>query len=66
MFVVKHYVAQHSCIVRVTKNKRVTIKVVAIRFSGIVVGLPFVRPRHLKTMVKKEFGVLISSKVSEL
>lgn len=59
----KHYVAQHSCLVGVTKSKRVTAKVVTNIFSDIIVGMPFIRPRHLKTLVRKNLRVFISSKV---
>ena len=63
MFVVKLYAWQHSCLLEVTKNRRVTAPVVAKRFGEIVTAVPFIRPRHLRALVRKELGVFITNKV---
>lgn len=63
MYTVKHYMAEHSCLLRTTNNKRVTARVVARRFEEVISVMPFIKPRHLKAMVRKEIGVFISNKV---
>ena len=59
----KHYVADHSCILGATKNRRVTAHVVARRFGDVLSGMPSIRPRHVKAMVRKEMGMFIINKV---
>ncbi|XP_039135770.1 uncharacterized protein LOC120273202 [Dioscorea cayenensis subsp. rotundata] len=63
MHVLKKYIAEHSCLVGTSKNRRVTGKVIANRFFDVINGMPFIKPRHLKAMVRKELGVFISDKV---
>ncbi|XP_039132316.1 uncharacterized protein LOC120269096 [Dioscorea cayenensis subsp. rotundata] len=63
MFVVKHYESEHSCLLGATKNRRVTAPVVAKRFGEIITAMPFIRPRHLRALVRKELGVFITNKV---
>lgn len=57
------YVLEHSCLVGTSKNRRVLGNIVVERFFDVISGMPFIRPRHLKTMVRKELGVFISDKV---
>ena len=59
----KHYVADHSSILGATKNRRVTAYVVAKRFEEVISGMPSIKPRHVKAMVRKEMGVFITNKV---
>ncbi|KAJ0972130.1 hypothetical protein J5N97_020089 [Dioscorea zingiberensis] len=61
-YVVKSYEATHSCLLGTTTNRRVTAHVVAKWFGEVISGMPFIRPRHLKAMVRRELGVFISSK----
>ena len=63
VYVVKHYVAEHSCLLQTTKNRRVTSHVVAKRFGDLISGMPFIRPINLKAMVRRELGVFASNKV---
>ena len=63
VYVVKHYVADHSSILGATKNRRVTAYVVAKRFEEVIGGMPSIKPRHVKAMVRKEMGVFITNKV---
>lgn len=63
MYVLKKYIAEHSCLVGTSKNRRVTGKVIANRFFDVINGMPFIKPRHLKAMVRIELGVFISDKV---
>lgn len=51
------------CLVGTSKNRRVTGNVVAKRFGDEISGMPFIRPRNLKAMVRRELVVFISSKV---
>lgn len=37
-----------------TKNKRVIAHKVAKRFGEIIIGMPAIRPRHLKAIVRKD------------
>lgn len=62
-FTVKHYVPHHSCLLGYTKNRRVTAPVIAKRYGDIIFAMPFIRPSHLMTMVRKDLGVFITSKV---
>lgn len=62
-YVVKHYMAEHSCILGATKNKRVIAHVVAKNFGEMISAVPFIKPRQLKAMVRKELGVFITNKV---
>lgn len=57
------YVLEHSCLVGTSKNRRVLGNIVVERFFDVISGMPFIRPRHLKTMVRKELCAFISSKV---
>lgn len=63
MFVVKHYVAQDSCLLKVTRNKRVIDHFVANMFGEVLRSIPFIKPRYLKAMVWKELGIYITNKV---
>lgn len=45
------------------KNKRVTRSVIVRRFFDVINGMPFIRPMHLRAMVRKELGVFIYSKI---
>lgn len=59
----KIYVVDHLCMLGGTKNKRVTAHAVVKRFPEIISGMPTIRPRHLKAMLRKEMGVFITNKV---
>ena len=63
MYVVESYVSEHSCLVGASKNGRVIENVLAKRSFDEISGIPFIRRIHLKTMVRKDLGVFISSKV---
>ena len=63
MYVVKHYVAEHSCLLQTTKNRRVTSHVVAKGFGDLISGMPFMRPINLKAMVRRKLGVFVTNKV---
>lgn len=62
-FTVKHYVSQHTCLLGATRNRRVTAPVVAKRYGELIYGMPFVTPRHLRSLVRKDMGVFITNKV---
>lgn len=62
-FAVKHYILDHSCLLGTTKNIRVTASVIAKRFGDIIFSMPFIRPRNLMALVRKELGVFILRKV---
>lgn len=64
MFIVKHYVPNNSCLLRTTRNRRVTTHVVTKKFCEVISAMPFIRPRHLRAMVRKDLGVFISNNVS--
>lgn len=63
MYVVKTYVREHSCFVGTSKNKRVTGSVIARRYFDVINGMPCIRPRHLRALLRKDLGVFISTKV---
>ena len=63
MYKVKHCVAEHSCLLQTTKNRRVTSHVVVKRFGDLIRSMPFIRPINLKAMVRRELGVFVSNKV---
>lgn len=63
IYVVKHYVSTHSCLLGVTKNKRVTAQVVVKKFGDVIASMPVIKPRHLKALVRKETGVFVTDKV---
>ncbi|KAJ0972622.1 hypothetical protein J5N97_020581 [Dioscorea zingiberensis] len=65
MFVVKHYVAEHSYLLGTFKNKRVTAQVVPDMFGEVISSVPFIRPRHLKAIVRKELGVFVNKVPSD-
>lgn len=54
MYVVKHYIAAHSCLLHTIKNRRVTIGVVAKRFGDLISSMPFIKPINLKAIVRRE------------
>ena len=59
-YIVKHYVPNHTCLLETSWNKRVTAHIIASKFGDVISNMPFIRPRHLKAMVKREFGVYIT------
>lgn len=63
VYVVKHYVAYHLCILRATKKRRVIAHVVVKRFGKVISGMLSIRPRHVKAMVRKDMGMFITNKV---
>lgn len=62
-FTVKHYVPEHSFLLNTTRNWRVTTPIVANRFREMIVTMLFIRPKHLRVMVRKEMGAFITRKV---
>ena len=65
MYIVKHYVLNHSCLLETTRNKRVNAHVVVKRFEEVISALTFIMPRHLRAMMRKNLEVFISMKVSK-
>lgn len=63
VYAVKHYVVNHSCILGATKNRRVIAHVATRRFGEVISGMPSIRPRHVKALVRNEMGVSITNKV---
>lgn len=63
LYVIKHYVQNHSCTFGTTRNKRVIAPVISRRFGDIIAAMPFIKPRHLKALVRRELGVFIGDKV---
>ena len=63
MYIMKSYVLEHSFFVGTFKNKRMTDGVVARRFFNVIGGMPFIRFRHLRAMVRKKLDIFISGKV---
>lgn len=63
MYVIKHYVPEHSCIPRATRNKKVTGPIVNKIFRDMISTMTFIKTGHLKIMVKKELGVFITDKL---
>lgn len=62
-YVMNHYVLEHSCLVGTSKNRRVIGSVIAIRFGDVISGIPFIRTRHLRAMIRRELGIFVTSKV---
>ena len=62
-YIVKHYVPNHTCLLETSWNKRVTAHIIARKFSNVISSMPYIRPRHLKVMVRRELGVFITDKV---
>ena len=59
----KRYVPNHSCLLGTSQNKRMIAHIIASKFGDVISTMPFIRPRHLKAMVKRELGVFITDKV---
>ncbi|XP_039126939.1 uncharacterized protein LOC120263096 [Dioscorea cayenensis subsp. rotundata] len=57
---VKHYVSTHSCLLGVTKNKRVIAQVVVKKFGDVIASIRVIKPRHLKALVRKETCVFVT------
>ena len=63
LFIIKYYVAEHSCLLKATRNRRVTANVVVEKFGDMIAAMPILKPRHLKALIRMELGVFISDKV---
>ena len=62
LYVVKHYRAEHSCLLGATRNKRVSAHVLVKKFGDVIAGILVMKPRHLKALVRRELGVFITDK----
>lgn len=63
MFVVKHYVSNHSCLLGVTKNRRVTTPLIAKKFGVVINSKLSIKARQLRAMVRAQLGVFVTYKV---
>ena len=61
-FMVKTYMNEHSCL-PASKNKRVTASVIARKYWEEITSMPFIKPRHLRALVRKDLGVMVSQTV---
>ncbi|XVF65088.1 hypothetical protein PTKIN_Ptkin09bG0218700 [Pterospermum kingtungense] len=59
IFIVKTYNNDHSCL-PASKNKRVIVAVIARKYAGEITAMPFIKPRHLRKLVRKDLGVQVS------
>lgn len=59
----KHYMSEHLCLCQVIRNKRVMAHVVVKKLGDVIAIMHFIRPHHLKVMVRKKLGLFITNKV---
>lgn len=62
-YIVKHYVPNHSCLLGTTKKKKVTTHIIARKFGDVITSMSYIRPSHLKAMVKRELVIFIIDKL---
>ena len=61
-FMVKTYMSEYSCLFAL-KSKRVTTSVIARKYWEEITSMPFIKPRHLRALVRKDLGVMVSHTV---
>ena len=61
-FMVKTYVNEHFCLLA-SKNKRVTASVIARKYSQKITSMSFIKPRHIRALVRKDLGVMVTPSV---
>ena len=61
-FMIKIYQNEHSCL-STSKNRRLTTIVIARKYGEVINAMPFIKPRHLRALVRKDLGVIVSPHV---
>ncbi|WRX26530.1 hypothetical protein QQP08_019017 [Theobroma cacao] len=62
IYMVKKYEFEHSCL-PTTKNKKVIASMIARKYGEKITTMPFIKPRHLRALVRKDLGVRVSFSV---
>ena len=47
------------------RSRRVATYIVPKSYGEVISAMPFIRPKHLRAMVRKDLGVFISNKVNK-
>ncbi|EOY32076.1 Gag-pol polyprotein-like protein [Theobroma cacao] len=62
IYMVKTYEFEHSYLL-ITKNKRGTALVIARKYGEEITAMPFIKPKHLRALVRKDLRVRVSFNV---
>ncbi|KAK6272905.1 hypothetical protein POUND7_009988, partial [Theobroma cacao] len=62
IYMVKTYEFEHSYLL-ITKNKRGTTLVIARKYGEEITAMPFIKPKHLRALVRKDLRVRVSFNV---